>query len=137
MQAVIDTITTSSSDQELKAALTSLEESRAEWSKLNEAVKQCVKDLKAEDLSQKSLAKKLQKKDVKRKEVDVRAAAEEQESQKKARLSGLFACAALTEGLCLEFGNDNASLKALEGRRQPEHDSPSGSARSKRLLVII
>ena len=102
-QAVLDSIPKTASDKELNMSITSLEESRAEWSKLAEAVKQCLKDLKAEDQSQKSLAKKLKKRDDKRRDSDVRAAAEADESAKRQRLGGLFQTSALRNGNCIDF----------------------------------
>ena len=83
-------ISKATQDQDLRAIIKSLEDGRAEWGKLSEAVKQCIKDLKSEDVSQRSLEKKLQKRDVKRKETDSRVAAEEQETQKKGSVGWHF-----------------------------------------------
>ena len=95
----METIPKAAGEEHLSEAVGSLDASRSEWAKLRDAVRQCVKDIKAEESNQRNLKKRLTKKEQHKKEMDVKAAAAAEDSQKKAR--GQMRCEPLPGALNL------------------------------------
>ena len=92
-----------------------LDSSRAQWAQLHNAVRQSLKDLKAEEANNTSLEKKMKKRESRKREGDAKTQAEEAESSKKARVQSLLSSFQhLEAGGAVAIPEADAELKVPE-----------------------